>query len=350
MDTPLGRWLLVGLVVLIVIALYLLVTALLPLLEGPSAPAVVIIPTSAMAPTKTPTSTPTPIPTSTPTPTPYPSPTPLPVQVGYTVHVVAEGETLESIAQRYGSIPEAIASVNRFPPEAELGLDQPLVVPLFAGPKVTETIPAYGVEVERGLPGRRVALTFDAGSGAEPAVRILDTLKERGIHVTFFLTGQWAEENPDLVRRIAAEGHEIANHTYNHPHLTQLTEDEISGQIEQTEQIIRDIAGQTTRPFIRPPFGERNQAVLDVMAQEGYISIYWTVDSLDSVGDPKTADFLVERVTHPTNGRGEPISLEGAIFLMHVGNATSADALPRILDWFGENGWQVVKVSEVVRP
>jgi peptidoglycan/xylan/chitin deacetylase (PgdA/CDA1 family) len=350
METPLGRGLLVGLVVLIVLAILLLVPTLLRLLEPETPPQVIIptpIPTATPVP-PTPTSTPTPSPT--PQPTAVPVPTPLPPQVGYTVHTVAAGETLAGIARRYGSLGPAIASLNRFAEDAPLGEGQPLVIPLFGNQNVTATLPVRGLEVSRGLPGPRVAVTLDAGADAAPAAAILDTLKAHDVHATFFITGKWAEANPDLLRRIAAEGHEIGNHTYSHPQLPQLEDSAIIEEVEHTEQIIRDLAGQTTRPYLRPPYGNRTQHVLDVLAREGYISIYWTVDSLDSVGEPKSAQFLFDRVTHPTDGQGNPIPLEGAIFLMHVGNETTAEALPDILDWFQENGYQVVPISEILRP
>lgn len=351
LDTSLGRWLLIGLVVLLAAALYLLISALLPLWErGPEAAVVPITLTPTPTATPSPTLSPTPSPTATPSPTPIPPPTPLPAQVGFAVHVVSAGETLEEIARGYGSLVPAIATLNRFPEDAPLGDGQVLVIPLFALSGFTKTAEVRGVEVSRGLPGRRVALTFDAGAGADPAPLILDTLKTHGVHVTFFLTGKWAEEHPDLVRRMAAEGHEFGNHTYSHPHLLSLDKEAVREEIRKTERIVRELAGQSTQPYLRPPYGERNQALLDLLAEEGYVSIYWTVDSLDSVGEPKSAEFLLNRVTHPTDSRGNPIDLDGAIILMHVGNATTAEALPAILEWFQKEGYRVVRVSEILRP
>jgi peptidoglycan/xylan/chitin deacetylase (PgdA/CDA1 family) len=101
---------------------------------------------------------------------------------------------------------------------------------------------------------------------------------------------------------------------------------------------------------MRPPYGARNRRVLDLLIDEGYISIYWTLDSRDSVGEPKTPQYLFQRVTQPVDGMGNPISLDGGIILMHVGNASTAEALPQILDWYRDQGWQVVTVSEILRP
>ena len=84
--------------------------------------------------------------------------------------------------------------------------------------------------------------------------------------------------------------------------------------------------------------------MLRLVAGEGYLPIYWTLDSLDSVGEPKTADFLFERIT----GKLPPDKLRGAIILAHCGSQPTADALPRILDRFAEMGFEVKKVSEVL--
>ena len=198
----------------------------------------------------------------------------------------------------------------------------------------------------RVAPGKkRIALTFDAGASGEPMPRILATLRERGIHITMFITGQFAEKYPDYVRQAAQDGHEIANHTYSHPDMRKLTDRQIVDELSRADAIISDLTGRTTRPYWRPPFGARDSRVLNVAAAQGYRSIYWTLDSLDSVGQPKTPDFIFNRVTN-TPG----INLDGAIILQHFGSDASADALPRILDRLDEMGLKVVTISELLSP
>jgi peptidoglycan/xylan/chitin deacetylase (PgdA/CDA1 family) len=269
--------------------------------------------------------------------------------IGYTAHRVGEGETLDDVASRYGSLVPGLVELNRLWLGAPLVAGQPLIVPLYAGLEPPAPFETHGIEVTRGFPGGRVALTFDAGASAAPAASILDTLQQRGITVTFFLTGRWAEENPDLVRRIAEEGHEIGNHTYSHPRLTELEEEEIREEIARTEALIRGWTGRTTRPYLRPPYGARDTRVLDLLAHEGYLCIYWTLDSLDSVDPPKSVEFLVERVTHPKDSQGRPIPLDGAIVLLHVGNETTAQALPAILDGLAAQGLRVVPLSVILQ-
>lgn len=186
-----------------------------------------------------------------------------------------------------------------------------------------------------------VALTFDAGNedgGAAP--RMLDILRERGIHVTFFLSGHWVAHNPELTQQIVADGHELANHSYTHPDFTTLSNAAIAAELDDTEAVIQDVTGGlTSRPYFRPPYGARNRRVLDAAAAEGFRSVYWTLDSGDWL--PRaTSGAVVSKILR----YAEP----GDIVVEHVGADASADALPFILDEFAARGWQVGTVSEVL--
>ena len=202
-------------------------------------------------------------------------------------------------------------------------------------------------QVVRVPPGnRRVALTFDAGASGEPMPQILATLRERGQRITMFFTGKFAEQYPEGVKQAAADGHELANHTYSHQDSRELTDEELVEELAHTEQIITGLTGRSSKPYWRPPYGAYNVHVLNVAAEQGYRSIYWTLDSLDSVGQPKTPDFILNRVTDPPGD----MNLDGAIVLLHFGSQASADALPLILDRLAEMGLQVVTISELISP
>lgn len=318
-------------------------TATPPLL-APTA-GISVAPTAAapIAPTALPsTMFPVPIATITPpTPKPPPAVTPPPLRiVGYAGHRVAVGETLDQIAERYNSAVDLIQAYNRLdaPPRVGRELVAPLLAPTDAGDALL---------VRRGGTERPwIALTLDAGAGAAPTPRILAALRERGVTITFFLTGRWMRAYPDLVRQMVADGHELANHTVNHPDLTTLDDDAIRRELNETEAILQEIApGATTRPFFRPPYGAYNERVLRVALSEGYLPVYWTLDSLDSVGEPKTPEFLIERVTRKLS----PDDLRGAIILAHCGSESTADALPEILDRFAAMGFEVRKLSEVMK-
>ena len=196
-------------------------------------------------------------------------------------------------------------------------------------------------EVVRGDPATGiVALTFDAGNeGGGAAPQILDILRERQLHVTFFLSGHWVDHNPELTRQMLADGHEIANHSYSHPDLTRLADIQIVYELDYTDQVIWDVTGVHTRPYFRPPFGARNRRVLDVAAASGFRSIFWSLDS---------GDWLPRASAAAVATRILRFAVPGDIVVEHVGSAPSAEALPVILDEFDQRGWRVGTVSEVL--
>jgi peptidoglycan/xylan/chitin deacetylase (PgdA/CDA1 family) len=201
-------------------------------------------------------------------------------------------------------------------------------------------------QVSRGLRGKhQVALTFDAGAARGQPEEILRILAEHNIHITFFLTGQWIEENPDAARAIADGGHEIANHSYSHPSFFQITDAQKIAQIDQAETLIHDVTGQTAKPYFRAPYGDTNDTVDAVIRGHGYRDFLWTLDSLDSVGKPKTADFIYNRICNT-----DWLEMDGAIFLQHMAAPASVEALPRILDTLAERGWQVVTLTDLLTP
>jgi peptidoglycan/xylan/chitin deacetylase (PgdA/CDA1 family) len=206
-------------------------------------------------------------------------------------------------------------------------------------------IPGDMSQVERVPAGKhRIALTFDAGSTRGRTDEILADLAKYHAHITFFITGQWAEQNPDQLRAIVAAGHEVANHSYSHPSFPTLTDAQMIAELQKCESIIQATAGVSSKPYWRPPFGDETGHTLDVAAAQGYRSIYWTWDSLDSVGKPKTRDFILKRVTESS------IQLDGAIILQHVAADPSVDALPDILARLYARGLTVVTITGLLAP
>lgn len=189
--------------------------------------------------------------------------------------------------------------------------------------------------------GNRVALTLDAGASAVPTPAILDTLKSAGLHLTFFLTGKWCEQNEALVRRIHAEGHEIANHSYSHPDFRKLSESEMIAQLEKTSQIVARITGEGTAPLFRPPYGGRDKRVLQVASNAGYTSIYWSIDSWDAFKKNITSAEIKKRILDRVRG--------GDIILAHCGSQPTADALPSLIQELQGRGYEIVTVSELLR-
>jgi peptidoglycan/xylan/chitin deacetylase (PgdA/CDA1 family) len=186
----------------------------------------------------------------------------------------------------------------------------------------------------------RVALTFDAGSDAKAVPLILKTLKEHNVRATFFLTGQFCKRYPAACRAIAEASMELGNHSFSHPHFTKLSDAEILNQLMNAEIAIRGTCGRGARPLFRFPFGDSDKRTRDLVAKAGYQAIYWTLDSLDSVGKPKPPDFVANRITARVKG--------GYITLMHVSCLGSAQALPRIFAHLDKRGAKVVPVSDLL--
>ena len=151
--------------------------------------------------------------------------------------------------------------------------------------------------------------------------------------------------HPELVRLLVSSGHELGNHTWTHRDLTQLEDLEIRHELSKTAALLAEQLNDHRPTWWRAPFGSRNARVLRVAGQLGYASVYWTIDSLDSVPPQKTSAFLVGRITRCTDRE-----LDGAIILMHVGKASTASALPQILRDLHRRGFEPVTISALVRP
>jgi|SRR5579871_4070821 len=212
----------------------------------------------------------------------------------------------------------------------------PAINPVLA--RWTPTLEPF--EGRRGLTTQRVALTFDGCYDPQGAALILKTLAQHHVHCTFFLAGYFLNHFPQSARAIADAGMELGNHSYNHPHFSKLTDTQIRSQLDRTEALIRKTCGRSAKPLFRYPYGDSDRHVQKIVAGRGYQAIQWTLDSLDSVGKPKSAQFVAKRVT----GKIKP----GSIVLMHVSCAESAKALPQIFAYLDKKGIQVVPVSEIL--
>ena len=196
-------------------------------------------------------------------------------------------------------------------------------------------------EISRGNQNKKqIIFTFDMGAGISSAQKILETAKNHNLKLTFFSTGQFAQKNPDLIRQIAAWGHEIFNHTYSHPHLPQLTDEQIKEELDRAEETISALTGTTTKPFFRPPYGDRTAHVLEIAKQNGYQSVYWTTDALDWEKG-KTADEVKQRIYSNLKN--------GAIILMHVGDDITGSILDEIFTYLENQGYKIVSLADGIK-
>jgi peptidoglycan-N-acetylglucosamine deacetylase len=194
-----------------------------------------------------------------------------------------------------------------------------------------------------GQPNRRqVALTFDDGPDLEFTPQILDVLKRNHVRATFFLLGNRAKTHPEMVRRILREGHQIGNHSYNHPLFPKISDLEFRRQVEQTQTVLKSIIGYSPR-FIRPPYGAINEKQIKWLATQKYTVVNWNVDSLDWKG------LKSEQVLKNVMRRARP----GSIILQHCAGGRGEDlsgtvkALPKIISQLRAEGVDFVTVAEL---
>lgn len=182
-----------------------------------------------------------------------------------------------------------------------------------------------------------VALTFDDGPSKEVTPRILDTLAKHGAKATFFMIGNQAKALPGTAQQVAAAGHEIGNHTMDHADLSKLDAGSIRKKIGEAADSIEQATG--IRPYlIRPPYGAYNDAVMNDAVNQGDSLILWSVDSLD--WQSRNADAVISEIQKEITS--------GAIILMHDIHPSTADALPRLLNWLESQGYQFVTVSQLL--
>ena len=185
--------------------------------------------------------------------------------------------------------------------------------------------------------GKYVALTFDDGPSSKVTPRILQTLEQHQAKATFFMLGKRVEMYPTIAAQVAAEGHEIANHTFSHPNLKKLSHKEMTEEIEKTNKLIEITTGVTPTLF-RPPYGIYSQDILNYTASNNYSTILWSVDSLDWKSRNPAA-IKKEILSNITNK---------SIVLMHDLHTATAEALPDLLMTLKQEGYEFVTVSELL--
>jgi peptidoglycan/xylan/chitin deacetylase (PgdA/CDA1 family) len=203
-------------------------------------------------------------------------------------------------------------------------------------PAPTPAKPATYAQVRVDQP--YIAMTFDDGPSAENTPRLLEMLKQRNIKATFFLIGQNVAANPDLVRRILADGHEIGNHSWTHPQLSKLSDDRVTMEITKTQDAIKDASGFTPS-LLRPPYGAITPRQREwVEDRFGLNVILWSVDPFD--WKRPGASVITQRILSQVR--------PGAIILSHDIHKQTVDAMPATLDGLIAKGYKFATVSQLI--
>jgi len=188
---------------------------------------------------------------------------------------------------------------------------------------------------------RHIYLTFDNGYEEGYTSDVLDVLKENNVPATFFITGHYVETEPELVTRMAEEGHIIGNHSYHHPDFSVLTKDAMQKELEDLEKEVAELTGQKNLQYLRPPRGMFNEETLKWANDLGYTHIFWSLAFKDwETNNQKGWRYAYEQVLeqiHP-----------GAIILLHTVSEDNAKALDHLIKDLKEQGYEFKSLDDLL--
>ena len=181
---------------------------------------------------------------------------------------------------------------------------------------------------------KKIAITFDDGPHPTYTEELLDGLKERGVHATFFVTGEHAELHPDIIRRMKEEGHLIGNHTYSHIQLRSSNKEKFREELIKTNEVVKEIIGEDLI-YVRPPYGSWDKSFEKEL---NMFPVLWTIDPTD--WSCLSAETVTKRVVKKAKDNG--------IILLHDYYETSVEAALAIVDELLEEGYEFVTVEEIL--
>ncbi len=183
-------------------------------------------------------------------------------------------------------------------------------------------------------------LTFDNGYENGYTSQILDVLKHKKVPAAFFVTGHYVKDQPELLKRMAAEGHIIGNHSWSHPDMTQISTQQIKEELNKVKDAVAKVTGQSRMDYLRPPRGIFSEHSLKVSHEMGYTNVFWSVaykdwDTKQQRGKRYAYDNVMSQL-HP-----------GAIMLLHSVSRDNAEALSDIIDAARAQGYQFRSLDEL---
>ena len=189
--------------------------------------------------------------------------------------------------------------------------------------------------------GKVLYLTFDAGYENGYTKEILDILKKQEVPAAFFLVGDYLEQNADLVRRMAREGHIVGNHTMSHPDMSKVpSQSAFAKELQGVEALYADITGQTLPKFYRPPQGLYSKENLEMAKNLGYKTVFWSLAYADWNNDAQPEpDAAVEKLNRRIH--------DGAVILLHATSRTNAEILDRLITGWKDMGYRFAPLTEL---
>lgn len=205
---------------------------------------------------------------------------------------------------------------------------------------ISSTLARYGA-YWIGKPGEKaVYLTFDEGYENGYTPKILDILKTNRVKAAFFVTGHYLKSQPELVKRMVAEGHIVGNHTMNHPSLPDISDEQIKTELQSVDDLFNKLTGKKMH-YLRPPKGEYSEHTLALTRDLGYHNIFWSLALVDWVPMPGGAEEAYRSVMdnlHP-----------GALILLHAVSKDDTEALDRIIKDIKAQGYSFKTLDDLTR-
>jgi len=201
--------------------------------------------------------------------------------------------------------------------------------------KEQKKLPIYSVDTTE----KKMSISFDAAWGANDTDILLKILADNDVLATFFLCGTWVDKFPEDVKKLAAAGHDIANHGNNHAHVAQLNLEQNKKEIQDCHDKIKAVTGIEANLF-RPPYGEYNNTVLAAAEALGYFTVQWDVDSHDWMARGK--QYEIDRVLKNKNLQN------GSIVLFHNDAKFTPQTLDIIIKSLKEMGYELVPISQLI--
>ena len=188
---------------------------------------------------------------------------------------------------------------------------------------------------------KKICITFDMGYENGYTEKILDTLKKHDAKAAFFVTGHYLDSNPDIIKRMADEGHLVCNHTDKHADLTKISDkEEFAKQVDGLAQRYREITGEDMPKYLRPPEGKYSERELQMSEELGYTNVFWSF---------AYKDWLVDDQPSPEEAKKKIISRthNGMVALFHATSKTNCDILDDVLTQWENMGYTVCPISEL---
>lgn len=188
---------------------------------------------------------------------------------------------------------------------------------------------------------KEIYFTFDQGYEAGYTEKVLDVLKKYDVPATFFVTGHYVKEEPELIKRMVKDGHQIGNHSYHHKDFTKISKDEMYEDIEKLDKAVEKITGEKQLVYLRPPKGTFNEKSLQWAEEKGYIHVFWSLAYKDwerdkTEGWKYSYDKMMQQV-HP-----------GAIVLLHTVSKDNAEALEHVIEKLQKEGYTFKDLDDLM--